>query len=879
MSTDCCEPRDESPATLSWLSVRAAAAPTLALILLCLIFASDRGRGDDSHAIPVAIIVAASENDATRILDRLKHGEDFASLARQYSIDPTASGGGYLGKVDLGGLRLELRDALRGLAPGQLSGVVRIPAGFAILKRLQTEAAEEPDRRRQLALSAPLSVRLTPVSSGYQEFLQAIRHGIPDDPRWGEDLQAACTVRREAPANAVAAIRARIAQDGPAMDPIELAYTRYTLALLLGSEGHLDESIEQAEEAYRGAVSSNSEKLAGHLQQVSGALEEALGGHYLHRAMTALRVATPIDETRIFPSHPGAPGMNAADAAKAIEYLEKALRRDPANIELQYLVNLAYMTAGTYPFSVPREFLIPPSVWASKEDFGRFPDVAPAAGIRSVGTAGGVIVDDFDNDGLLDVIISGIDDCAPLQYFHNNGDGTFTDRAVRAGLSGEGGALNIIQGDYNNDGCMDILMLRGGWEYPRRRSLLRNNCDGTFTDVTAQAGLMEPIRSSQSAFWADINNDGLLDLFIANENSPSQLFLNKGDGTFADISHQAGIDRVVFSKAVVSADYDNDGYADFYVSNFNGPNFLYHNNGNLTFSEVGEEAGVQAPWMSFAAWFFDYDNDGLPDLFVTSYYYSVEEVVRSYMGLPRKGETLKLYKNLGHGKFRDVTEETGLDRVFMPMGSNFGDVDNDGYLDIYLGVGDPSFLSVMPNVLLRNDAGKHFTDITASSGTGAMAKGHGVAFADLGNTGDEDIVAVMGGPTAGDRFPTRLFRNPGGHGNDWISLRLVGVRSNRSAIGARIAVTVNNGGVRRTICRTVGSGGSFGASPLQQHIGLGKSAHIENLEIWWPASKTKQEFRDVKPNQFLEIREFATKYTNLSRPSFTLGGRAVSARK
>jgi len=213
------------------------------------------------------------------------------------------------------------------------------------------------------------------------------------------------------------------------------------------------------------------------------------------------------------------------------------------------------------------------------------------------------------------------------------------------------------------------------------------------------------------------------------------------------------------------------------------------------------------------------------------------------------------------------------------MGSNFGDIDNDGYLDIYLGVGDPSFLSVMPNVLLHNDAGKHFTDVTASSGTGAMAKGHGVAFADLGNTGDEDIVEVMGGPTAGDRFPTRVFRNPGGHGNDWISLHLVGVKSNRSAIGARITVTVDNGGVRRNICRTVGSGGSFGASPLQQHIGLGKSAHIENIEIWWPASKTRQNFRDVQPNQFIEIQEFAAAYTKQSRPSFTIGGRAVTAQR
>ena len=201
------------------------------------------------------------------------------------------------------------------------------------------------------------------------------------------------------------------------------------------------------------------------------------------------------------------------------------------------------------------------------------------------------------------------------------------------------------------------------------------------------------LRASQSAVWVDIDNDGKLDLFIANENSPSQLFLNKGDGTFVDISREAGIDRVAFSKGVVSADYDGDGFPDLYVSNFNGPNFLYHNNGDRTFTEVANQAGVEAPWMSFAAWFFDYDNDGLPDLFVTSYFFSVEEVARSYMGLPTKQETLKLFRNKGNGTFEDVTARVGLDRVFMPMGSNFGDVDNDGYLDIYLGMGNPSFAS------------------------------------------------------------------------------------------------------------------------------------------------------------------------------------------
>jgi hypothetical protein len=306
----------------------------------------------------------------------------------------------------------------------------------------------------------------------------------------------------------------------------------------------------------------------------------------------------------------------------------------------------------------------------------------------------------------------------------------------------------------------------------------------------------------------------------------------------------------------------------------NGDNFLYHNNHDNTFTEVAKQAGVQKPWQSFAAWFFDYDNDGWPDLFVTSYYVSVDESLRSYLGLPSNAETLKLYKNLGNGTFRDVTAEVGLDKVLMPMGANFGDIDNDGFLDMYLGTGNPSYASLLPNVLLHNREGKFFTDVTASSGTGELHKGHAVAFADIDNDGDEDLLTEIGGAVPGDSHSFRLFENPG-NGNDWISLRLVGVKTNRAAIGARIKVTVQNEGkTTRSIYRTVGSGGSFGASPLTQHIGLGKSARIVDLEVWWPTSNSRQNFVNVGPDQFLEIQEFAKNYTKLERHPFRLGGAA-----
>jgi len=415
-------------------------------------------------------------------------------------------------------------------------------------------------------------------------------------------------------------------------------------------------------------------------------------------------------------------------------------------------------------------------------------------------------------------------------------------------------------------------VLRGGWEVPMRKSLLRNNCNGTFTDVTREAGLAEPATATQTAAWADINNDGRLDLFVGSENGPPQLFLNNGDGTFKEIAHAAGVDRVTFTKAVAAADYDNDGFHDFYISNYAGNNFLYHNNHNNTFTDVAQQAGVLGPWISFPTWFFDYDNDGWPDLFVSSYFISVDESVRTYLGLPHNAIGEKLYKNLGNGTFKDVTEKTGLDKVFMPMGSNFGDVDNDGFLDIYLGNGNPNYASLVPHVLLRNHDGEYFSDVTAASRTGELHKGHGVAFADVARNGYEDIVTLIGGAVPGDSHAFRLFENPG-NGNDWINLKLVGVKSNRAAFGARIKITVENEGrPARSMFRTVGSVSSFGASPMEQHIGLGKSAQIVGLEVSWPASGTRQEFSKIAKNQFLEIKEFGKEPAPLQRHAVRLGG-------
>lgn len=826
-----------------------------------------------SEEISLQVIVVRSDEEMTQILARLKEGEAFGALAKEKSIDPTASAGGYMGKFAPGQLRAELREALQGVAPGQVSKVARIPEGYAILKIIgdASPGTKKADPAGTLALAARGMVKQMLLVSGLPEADEALRQ-YPKPDGWELDPHKACEARKGSLAGAIAHMERVLAPENQAAlasrAPMEVLELHYFLADLYAYEGRMDAALLEFEKAYEAAKSNVPEEISQ--------MEETLGIMYLHKAEMENDEYRDPGERCLFPMRPGNAFKKTENSKKAIAYFEKYLEKKPEEMDVKWLLNVAYMTEGKYPADVPAKYLLPVSLFESKEDVGRFKDVAREAGLNLFEMAGGLIVEDMENDGLFDVVTSSFDMCAPMHFFHNNGDGTFTDKTAEAGLSEQLGALNMIQTDYNNDGCVDILMLRGAWEGPQRMSLLRNNCNGTFTDVTEASGLGGVAVATQTAVWADINNDGLLDLFVGNENGPSRLFLNKGDGTFQDISHSAGIDQIAFTKGVVAADYDGDGYVDFYVSNI-GRNFLYHNNHDNTFSEVAEQAGVAGPGQSFATWFFDYDNDGLPDLFVTSFSISVDETLRTYAGAPNNGPTLKLYKNLGNGKFKDVSREAGLEKGFMPMGANFGDIDNDGFLDIYLATGSPSLGSEVPNVLLRNHDGKYFVDVTASSGTGELHKGHGVAFADIDHSGHEALLAETGGATPGDSHSFRLFANPG-NGNDWISVKLDGVKTNRAAIGARIKVTVRNEGQgTRSIYRWVGSGGSFGASPLEQHIGLGKNATIESLEIWWPASKTLQLFTKVDKNQYLSVKEFDKKYKKLERKPYHLGGETRDA--
>jgi len=214
-----------------------------------------------------------------------------------------------------------------------------------------------------------------------------------------------------------------------------------------------------------------------------------------------------------------------------------------------------------------------------------------------------------------------------------------------------------------------------------------------------------------------------------------------------------------------------------------------------------------------------------------------------------------LYRNNHDGTFTNVTKETGLDKVVYSMGANFGDIDNDGYPDMYFGTGNPDFKSLVPNKLFKNIDGKRFADVTTSSRTGNLQKGHGVAFADLRNTGIQDIFVEMGGAFKGDSYTSSLYVNPGQNNNNWISLKLEGIKANSAAIGSRIKVTFTENGVKRSVYKDVNSGGSFGSSPLQQEIGIGQAKLIDEIEIKWAGSQTLQRFRNIAPNQFLHITE------------------------
>ncbi len=540
---------------------------------------------------------------------------------------------------------------------------------------------------------------------------------------------------------------------------------------------------------------------------------------------------------------------------KAIEIFTKIYKIYPSE-KYKWLLNIAHMTIGEYPEQVPKDYFVKYVSDNEKVNFPPFKEIATELGIDVNGLSGGVCLEDFNNDGKIDVFTTSYGTEDQCKLFFNTGFG-FDDVTIKAGLNGILSGLNCLHADYDNDGHIDILILRGAWLGPsgnHPNSLLRNNGDGTFTDVTKSSGILS-FYPTQTASWADVNKDGYLDLFIGNEYNPCELFINQGNGKFLEQSKKYNLNKINgFIKGVVFGDINNDQWPDLFISVLGGKNFLFKNNFGV-FNDISKNAGVEDPSFSFPCWIWDVNNDGFNDIFVASYDSRNlsnlnADFLKEIEGKFVASEKSKLFINNGNETFTESSIDFNIDISMYAMGSNFGDIDNDGWLDFYIGNGSPYLTSTIPNRMFRNIDGKRFDEVTLTGRFGHIQKGHGVSFADLDNDGDQDLYAVMGGSYEGDTYPNICFENPNSK-NNWVVFKLIGKSSNLSAIGSFLTIELDNG---RKIYRTINTGGSFGSSSLQSEIGLGKSKSIKKLSINWPSGKN-QVFNNIEPNKKYEVFE------------------------
>jgi len=455
---------------------------------------------------------------------------------------------------------------------------------------------------------------------------------------------------------------------------------------------------------------------------------------------------------------------------------------------------------------------------------GTFTDVTAKAGVGRSGWGQGVAVGDYDNDGFPDIYLTFY---GRNLLFHNNGDGTFSDRTDRAGVGGGGWSTSAAWADYDRDGRLDLAVARyidfdlataplPGARVPgvncvyrgfpvmcgprglkgARDFLFHNNGDGTFTDVTERAGVDRAAARGLGIVWGDYDNDGRPDLFVANDVQPNQLYRNKGDGTFEEVALAAGVavdedgrDRA--GMGVDFADYDNDGWLDLAIGNFSGePSSLYRNLHDGTFLETTASSGIGRPTTPFLTWgtrFFDYDNDGRKDLVFVNGHVYPE--VDAHRLDETYAQPALLFHNNGNGTFANAGAAAGdvWSRRWAARGAAVGDYNNDGALDL--------------------------------------------------------VIAVVNGPPV-------LLQNRGGSGH-WISVKLVGTKSSRDAIGARITVKIAG----QSLVEEIRSGGSYlSQSDLRAHIGLGSAARIDALEVAWPSGGTER-IGPLDADQFVTIRE------------------------
>ena len=528
-----------------------------------------------------------------------------------------------------------------------------------------------------------------------------------------------------------------------------------------------------------------------------------------------------------------------------------------------------------------------------------FLDVAHQAGLTNPVTYGGVerkkyIVEtngcgiafyDYDHDGWLDIFVPGgsrLDGTPPLtsnRLYHNNRDGTFADVTKKSGLERVCWASGVTIGDFNNDGLDDLFVSCWG-----QNILYRNNGDGTFTDVTRQAGLLHPTPVwGAGCTFVDYNRDGLLDLFVSTylkfqleamplpgenmfcnwkgipvncgprglETGRNFLYRNNGDGTFTDVSQASGISKVDgrYAMTAVAADFDADGWPDIFVACDSTPSILYRNNKDGTFTDVALEAGVaynedgrEQAGMGVALG--DVANKGFLDFFKTHF----------------ADDTPILYRETGKGRFEDATNRSGMNMLtrYVGWGAGLFDFDNDGNLDLFFVNGNvyPEVEKVLkdypyknPRVCLHNLGGGKFEDASLTSGPGVTDphSSRGCAFGDFDNDGDIDIVIMN------MNEPPSLLRNDLANGNHWLKVKLIGTRSNRSALGTTVIARANGWQQRQQV---TGQSSFYSQNDLRLHFGLGKLTQVDELEVAWPLG-LREVYRNVKADQFLTLREGA----------------------
>ena len=542
---------------------------------------------------------------------------------------------------------------------------------------------------------------------------------------------------------------------------------------------------------------------------------------------------------------------------KAVTNFKESLRLKPRDPETLWNLWTAYSQLGGYPADLPEEFKIKPwGGFVTPNSVGRdslFTDMAANLKMDKVDGGRGSAWGDYDNDGDEDIVAVGT--YQPHVLYRNNGNGTFTNVADQAGIADPRGGWGSLFADYDNDGFLDLYITRGGWSGAAENTLYHNNGDGTFTDVTHTAGVADP-QSSFCAAWADYDNDGYLDLYIADgvigDGAANVLYRNNGDGTFTNIAESAGVANTGNSLGTAWGDYDKDGYIDLHVVNFGQSNVLYRNNGDGTFTDVTSIAGMTLPVTdAFVTFFLDVDNDADLDIFISNSGSFQAFIAGQITGAaPHDGDRQVLYRNNGDGTFTDVTRESGLYHAFGAMGANFGDIDSDGYLDIYLATGAPQMGRLERDALFRNNGDGTFTDATLALGLGNIGKGHGVTFGDVDTDGDVDIYVPVGGAFIGDQWHNLFYQNTG-TGNNWLTLKLVGVKSNRDGIGAKVTLRVGDS----VIYREVSGGCGFGSTnSLSLEIGLGKHTKVDTLEIVWPSGQVDTH-RNLSVNQKRVITE------------------------